>query len=216
MSNLEVEVKFLVDDLAVWRERLLGAEAVLHKARVYERNVRLDTADQALLKKWQLLRVRQDTAVRVTFKAPTAADVESEAKVREELEIEVDDFDRAVLIFQRLGFAPVQVYEKYRETFQLGSVEIVLDEMPYGNFLELEGSEGEIKTAVTTLGLDWSKRLTTNYLAIMAQLKTYYDLPFDDVTFANFENIAVSAEAILPVIKGDAEIHGEDTEFYRE
>ena len=140
MTNLEVEVKFLVDDLAAWRGRLLGAGAVLEKGRVYERNVRLDTADEALLKKWQLLRVRQDTAVRVTFKAPTAADAVSEAKVREELEMEVADFDTAVLIFQRLGFAPVQVYEKYRETFQLGDVEVVLDEMPYGNFVELEGS----------------------------------------------------------------------------
>ncbi len=196
-KNLEVEVKFLVDDLAIWRERLLGMGAVLHKARVYERNVRLDTADQALLKKWQLLRVRQDTAVRVTFKAPTVADVKSEAKVREELEMEVGDFDTAVLIFQRLGFAPVQVYEKYRETFQLGDVEVVLDEMPYGNFLELEGSESGIKTAVAHLGLDWDERHTTNYLAIMAQLKARYNLLFDDITFTNFADLSVSAADVL-------------------
>ena len=196
-NNLEVEVKFLVDELPQWRERLLEVGAVLEKARVYERNVRLDTADHALLKKLQLLRVRQDKVVRVTFKAPGPADLVSEAKVREELEMEVGDFDTAVLIFQRLGFAPVQVYEKYRETFQVGDVEAVLDEMPFGNFLELEGSESGIKTAVATLGLDWKQRLTTNYLAIMAQLKAHYNLPFDDITFVNFANVTVSVAEVL-------------------
>jgi adenylate cyclase class 2 len=186
-----------VDDLAGWRERLLAAGAVSVKPRVYELNIRLDTADQALLKQLQLLRLRQDTAVRLTFKGPAPEDMASEAKVREELEITVVNFDTAVLIFQRLGLAPVQVYEKYRETWQLGEVEVVLDEMPYGNFVELEGSEAGIKTAVATLGLDWHKRLITNYLAIMAQLKVHHNLPFDDVTFANFENLTISAADVL-------------------
>ena len=207
-SHLEIEVKFLVDDLVGWRERLLAAGAVLVKPRVYERNVRLDTADQALLQKWQLLRLRQDTAVRLTFKGPAGDDVVSEAKVREELEVTVGDFDTAVLIFQRLGFAPVQVYEKYRETFQLAGVEVVLDEMPFGNFLELEGSEDGIRTAVAALGLDWGKRLTTNYLAIMAQLKARHNLPFDDITFANFANVVVSVADILGVTTTDEEMNG--------
>jgi adenylate cyclase class 2 len=201
MTQLEVEVKFLVRDLVGWRERLLGAGAVLVKPRVYERNVRLDTADQALLQQLQLLRLRQDTAVRLTFKGPAIEDVVSEAKVREELEVTVGDFDTAVLIFQRLGFVPVQLYEKYRETFHLGGVEVVLDEMPFGNFLELEGSETGIKTAAASLGLDWSKRLTTNYLAIMAQLKARYSLPFDDITFANFESLSVSVADVLGVMR---------------
>jgi adenylate cyclase class 2 len=207
-SHLEVEVKFLVDDLAGWRDRLLAAGAVLVKPRVYEQNVRLDTADQALLQKWQLLRLRQDTAVRLTFKGPVPEDVVSEAKVREELEVTVGDFDTAVLIFERLGFAPVQVYEKYRETFQLVGVEVVLDEMPFGNFLELEGSEVGIRTAAAILGLDWDKRLTTNYLAIMAQLKARYDLPFDDITFANFESLSVSVADVLGVTTTDMEMNG--------
>lgn len=196
-SNLEVEVKFLVDDLSQWRERLLSVGAVLRKGRVFERNVRLDTADQDLYKRFHLLRLRQDTAVRLTFKAPGPAEVASEAKVREELEVDVSDFDTAVLIFQRLGFVPMQVYEKYRETFQLGDVEVVLDEMPYGNFVELEGSEEGIKTAVTALGLDWDKRLITNYLTIMMELKAHYKLPFDDITFANFAGMSVSVADVL-------------------
>ncbi len=197
-SKLEVEVKFLVANLSAMRQKLLEAGAVLHKARVYERNIRFDTVDEALLQKWELLRLRQDTAVRITFKGPSVADLTSEAKVREELELTVDDFDTAVTIFTRLGYHPIQVYEKYRETFQMGGVEIVLDEMPFGNFMELEGEEAEIKATAVALNLDWDKRVLGNYLGLMSELKTFHNLPFNDLTFDNFRDTAVSIADILP------------------
>ena len=197
-TSLEVEVKFLVANLAEMRRKLLLAGAVLKKARVYERNIRFDTPDEVLLQKWQLLRLRQDTAVRITFKSPVIEDLTSEAKVREELEITVDDFDTAVTIFKRLGFHPIQVYEKYRETFQLGDVEVVLDEMPFGNFMELEGSEFEIKKTVTALNLEWNKRILGNYLGLMSELKAFHNLPFNDLTFANLQDTAVTIADILP------------------
>ncbi|KAA3663311.1 MAG: class IV adenylate cyclase [Chloroflexi bacterium] len=198
-DRLEVEVKFLVADLTAVRTTLLSQNAILKKARVFEKNVRFDTPNERLREELKLLRLRQDTAVKLTFKGPTPADLTSEAKIREELEIEVSDFDTAASICERLGFAPIQVYEKYRETFQLGEVEIVLDEMPYGSFVELEGPEAAIKTAASQLNLDWDKRLLTNYLALMGEVKAHFNLDFDDLTFANFEGKDISLADILPV-----------------
>ena len=198
-KQLEVEVKFLVADLTAFRTRLSAAGGTLKKERVFERNVRFDTPDNALLKKGELLRLRQDAAVRVTFKREVPEELHSEVKVREELEIIVNDFDTAALIFERLGFAPVQVYEKYRETFTLGDLEIVLDEMPYGDFVELEGEESAIKTAATELSLAWSQRITNNYLGLMADLKRFHQLDFDDLTFANFEGRDISIADIAPI-----------------
>jgi len=192
MDNLEVEVKFFVEDLATFRRKLLAAGAELTKPRVYERNVRFDTAENSLLQNWQLLRLRQDTIVRVTFKGPSEADETSEAKVREELEVQVDDFETMAAIFQRLGFQPQQTYEKYRETFQIEGIEIVLDELPFGNFLELEGDETNIKRMAGVLGLDWGKRILNNYLAMMGQVKALYNLPFDDLTFDNFADLDIN------------------------
>ena len=197
-QNLEVEVKFWIVDLVALREQLLAAGAQLKKERVYERNVRFDTADEALLSRWELLRLRQDTAVRLTFKGPTPLETQSEAKVREELEVEVSDFDTMALIIERLGLRPLQVYEKYRETFQIDDVEIVLDELPYGNFVELEGSEKAIKKMAFILELDWRNRILTNYLGMMAQLKAYHQLPFNDLTFSNFADLSVSVTDIFP------------------
>jgi adenylate cyclase, class 2 len=196
-STLEVEVKFYMPDLGAFRKRIVAAGAVLHKPRVYERNIRFDDAAGSLLARRRLLRLRQDAAVHLTFKGEPQAEDWSEAKVREELEVDVSDFDTAVAILERLGFRPQQLYEKYRETFHLGPVELVLDELPFGNFVELEGEESSIRAAAAHLGLDWQQRILANYLYLMAELKVRHKLPFDDLTFDNFAGRNISVEAIL-------------------
>ncbi len=195
-DSLEVEVKFLAPDLPALRRRLLELGAQPSHPRVFERNERFETADTALLQRGELLRLRQDAGVRLTFKGPAAEDATSEVKVREEIEVAVADFDTMSAILQRLGFAPVQTYEKYRETFDWNDVEVVLDEMPYGDFVELEGPEASIREAADRLSLDWSARITTNYLALMAHLQAAYGLAFDDLTFANFAEVEATVAAL--------------------
>ena len=198
-DNQEVEVKFLVADLDAVRRRLVAAGATAGAPRVYERNVRFDTADERLLARQALLRLRQDTRVRLTYKGLSDQDATSEAKIREEIELTVEEFDRMAFIFDRLGFHAVQTYEKYRTTFHLGDVEVVLDEMPFGLFVELEGaSDIDLKAAAAVLGLDWSRRLLTNYLELMERARRAFDLPFNDLTFANFEGWPVDMGALLP------------------
>ena len=190
MGSLESEVKFLLGGKTAVRDRLLALGATLKKERVFERNVRFDTPDEQLLQRWELLRLRQDTAVRLTFKAPTAADAGSQVKVMEELEVSVSDFATLAHILRRLGFVETQVYEKWRETFELGGVEVVVDELPFGDFVELEGAEADIVAVAQQLGLDWEQRIVTNYLRLMGELKQFHRLDFDDITFANFEQCA--------------------------
>jgi adenylate cyclase class 2 len=197
VKHLEVEVKFLVTDLPALRRRLVELGAHVSSERVYERNVRFDSANDRLLGRTQLLRLRQDSRVRLTFKGPAAADRNSEAKVREELEVEVSDFDILAKIFERLELLPRQVYEKYRESFRYGSLEVVLDELPFGDFVELEGEESAIKEGAARLGLDWDQRILDNYLALMGRVKALHRLPFDDLTFENFAGLEVSMAEVL-------------------
>jgi adenylate cyclase class 2 len=145
----------------------------------------------------KLLRLRQDTAARLTYKGEPQTAVDSEARVREELEIEVGDFETTLALLQRVGFEPKQVYEKYRETFRFGLVEVVLDEMPFGDFVELEGDEAAIQAAAAALDLDWNRRILANYLAIMASLQERFGLDFDDVTFDNFAGLDISVRDLL-------------------
>lgn len=199
-DNVEVEVKFLVADLQAIQERLLELGAERRKPRLFEHNVRFDDEGESLRHSDQLLRLRQDDGVRLTFKGPTLEAATSQAKVRRELEIVVSDFDTTEKILQSLGFSPRQVYEKYRETFALDGVEVVLDEMPFGNFVELEGEEGAIRRAASDLQLPWEKRILDNYLLLMARLKEHHGLPFDDLTFENFRDREITIADVL----GDA------------
>ncbi|MCA9979348.1 MAG: class IV adenylate cyclase [Anaerolineales bacterium] len=193
---LEVEAKFHVRDLTAVRERLL-AVGELKKGRVYERNVVYDTAVGTLRHNEQLLRLRQDEDVRLTFKGPAvAAQAQSEAKVREEIEVHLSDFDDMAQILGKLGFLPAITYEKYRETFMVGAVEVVLDELPYGDFVELEGPDEALRAVAEQLGLNWSRRLITNYLAMLAEVRAAHDLSFTDLTFENFVSVAVDGAAL--------------------
>lgn len=196
-ETLEIEVKFLVDDLAAVRDRLMVLGARIHKPRVYERNVRFDDPWDGLRRQGKLLRLRQDMVARLTYKGEPQTAVESEARVREELEVEVGDFQTTLTLLARVGFEPKQVYEKYRETFIFGRVEIVLDEMPFGDFVELEGDDASIQAAVAALGLDWNLRILADYLSLMASLKERFGLDFDDVTFENFATVDVAAIDLL-------------------
>jgi adenylate cyclase class 2 len=202
-ESLEIEVKFYVPDLAAVRSHLLAIGGRLQEERVYQRNVRFDTVDDVLLRRQALLRLRRDREVTLTFKGLPKSVGPSQARILEELEIKVDDFETATTIVNRLGFLAKQVYEKYRETFILGNVEVLLDELPFGDFVEIEGlasspdGEAAIRSAAERLHLDWSKRITTNYLSLMAALKRHHNLAFNDLTFANFEGLSVSVADIL-------------------
>ncbi len=190
-------MKFYVPDLTAARQRLLSLGAEISNPRVFERNVRFDTAGETLRQKRAILRLRQDTAARLTYKGVPPQAAPGEASVREELEVTVTDFETMALILERLGYFPAQLYEKYRETFVWGGVEIMLDEMPFGNFVELEGAEAALKETAAQLALDWRRRILTTYLGLFARLKKAYNLPFNDLTFAHFAGLDVTVENIL-------------------
>jgi adenylate cyclase, class 2 len=77
----------------------------------------------------------------------------SAVKYQREDETAVDDPPAMALILDALGFRPVLIYEKRRRTWSLGQVEVVIDELPFGLFMEIEGAERDIDAAEQTLGI---------------------------------------------------------------
>lgn len=82
----------------------------------------------------------------------------SDIKHQREDETRVDDPDAMEAILEALGFEPALVYEKRRETWTLGKTEIVIDELPFGLFMEIEGAEPDIREIESKLAI---KRLRT-------------------------------------------------------
>ena len=192
--NEEIEVKFVLDDLADMRRRVVELGAVVKAPRTYENNITFDTDGGELRHSGRLLRLRRDRRNVLTYKEPLARE-DAEFKVRTEFEIEVSDFAQARTIVERLGFAPSMRYEKYRETFTYHGAEILLDELPVGNFMEIEAAREDIRRISAELGLDFGTRLRGSYGDILQAVCNAYDLPLCDLTFENFGHRAVDLHA---------------------
>jgi adenylate cyclase class 2 len=77
----------------------------------------------------------------------------SAVKRQREEETEVSDADALAAILEALGYRAALVYEKRRATWRLNDTEVVMDELPFGLFLEIEGEEPAILEAEKLLNL---------------------------------------------------------------
>ncbi len=185
----EVEVKLYTPDLSEVRNALERAGATQTKPRVFERNLRYDSADGSLMEAGVVLRLRQDEKVKLTYKAD--ASIERGIVSRFEAEVETSDFETMHIILQRLGFTVALIYEKYRTTYELEGAEIVLDELPYGNFTEIEGDAATIERVAAMLGLACARRMAGSYVDIFADVKASLGLDARDCIFEAFEGVDV-------------------------
>ncbi len=80
--------------------------------------------------------------------------VSSEIDGTQELEIEVDSFERCNLILKELGYEPKGYQENRRRQYVLNGVEIDIDDWPFiPTYLEIEGpSEEAVYNVLETLG----------------------------------------------------------------
>ena len=202
MQQLETEIKFYRPDPKSTRKGIVNLGA-LTRGRVFEYNVRFEDENQTLIKRQSLLRLRRDQKVSLTFKSPPSQD-NTEFKVLSELEVEIGDFDTMHRILAALGFHRKQIYEKWRETLVLDQLHFCLDEMPYGNFLEIEGQPQDIKHVAAQLNLPWNQRILINYLQIFEFVKDQLRLEFTDITFDNFNDIEVNLMSYLDMLVAKA------------
>lgn len=118
-----------------------------------------------------VLRIRKTKArTLLTFKK--RIEDQSDAKHQIEIETEVSDADAIAEIIGNLGLAPQLIYEKRRKTYKLKAAEIVLDELPFGLFVEIEGSLLAIKEAEMILGMEDFEIEHETYPRLTARLGT--------------------------------------------
>jgi adenylate cyclase class 2 len=203
-SEQEIEVKFAVRDLEALAEKLKSHGATLTAPRVREINLRFDTPDGTLTRNRRVLRLRQDAAAVMPYKGP--AQPGAEVSVRQEIEFQVSDIGAARRLLEALGYEVTVMYEKFRAAYSLGDLAIVLDEMPFGSFVEIEGADAEsIRAAAAILGLDWEARSIDSYLGLFALLRSTRGIMAKNLSFAEFEGITVQvADLGLRFADGEA------------
>ena len=81
--------------------------------RVLETNIRFDLPDGGLRSEGRVLRLRQDTAARLTYKG--AGKNEQGVARPHEIEFTVEDFEKAKNFLEALGYQKLLQYNKYRD-----------------------------------------------------------------------------------------------------
>lgn len=108
---------------------------------------------------------------------------ENGAKRKIEHETYVSDVEATENIIERLGYRLTAVYEKRRKYWKLGETEVVLDELPFGLYMEIEGSNDAIEKTAKKLGLKEVELEPRGY----PRLTVKYGKMNGDVAEAKFE-----------------------------
>ncbi|HKG45593.1 MAG TPA: class IV adenylate cyclase [Pyrinomonadaceae bacterium] len=99
----------------------------------------------------------------------------SSIKQQREEETAVADPEAMEAILVALGFTPALIYEKRRQTWRLGKTEIVIDVLPFGLFMEIEGRVSDIRTVERKLGLKGLRAENATYPQLTAKHGQVYD-----------------------------------------
>ena len=102
----------------------------------------------------------------LTYKGPR---LEAQFKSRQEIEIEVSDFEPAVELLTALGYEKALVFEKRRQVWQLSDSAVCLDELPLlGSFVEIEASsERAVADTLCKLQLADPAHINESYAHLM-------------------------------------------------
>ncbi|MBN1694912.1 class IV adenylate cyclase [candidate division WOR-3 bacterium] len=135
----EIEVKILEINVEEVEKKLkeMGAEKVFEGEMV---SIYFDFSDRLLEKEGKILRLRQKGGkVILTYKELITQD---KAKIMDENELEVQDFDLMLEIFEKIGLSPLYKFKKYRTTYELNRTHFEIDKYPdIPAFLEIEAPD---------------------------------------------------------------------------
>ena len=151
--NTEIEAKFVNVDHDVIRAKLKELGGVLEEPMRLMRRVTINS--DVMKAKNAFMRIRDEGhRVTLTYKQFDTLSVDG----AKELEVVVSDFQTAVDMLAAAGLPHQSFQESKRETWKLGTTEVVLDLWPWLNpYIEIEGeSEAELRKVASDLGLDWS------------------------------------------------------------
>lgn len=201
MNYQEIEIKFYLNDLIRLQKIIENTNAEILQERIFEQNIRFDRQDGSLSEKNCILRLRRDAGNRITYK--DAGVVKDGVLIRNEIEFSVDDFDAANRFLNALDYHEIMVYEKFRTTYKWMEAQVTLDELPYGNFTEIESRDhGTILQIANQLGLDWKRGIAQSYTDLFDSLIEKHGYNISDLTFENFKNIYISP-SMLSVVPAD-------------
>jgi len=178
----EIELKFKIDKPDLIRKKL-KKERAKFLGKTFERTFKFDTKNNDLKEQGKFLRIRTGFKSTITFKRKIKPK-DKDFKEREEIELEISDPEKMKKILENLGFTKKWIMEKYREKYELGSAEIVIDKLPkMGNFIEIEGSKTAIHKTAKILGLNLKDGITSTYWGLWENYRKKHGIKDENIIF---------------------------------
>ncbi len=108
----------------------------------------------------------------VTVKVKTKDNCKMFERDEYEYKIKSEDIDSARGMFKALGYHIEHIFEKRRYTLNsINNCHLVVDELPFGYFIELEGNEKDIEKSIRELGLKKNETINNAYLRLWEEHK---------------------------------------------
>jgi adenylate cyclase class 2 len=191
-SPLEIEIKVKCDDVGALVDRHPELGWTVVEPRHFESNDVFEMPGDPLKLRGSILRIRTAGGrATLTYKGLVPESAGTNVKIREELETEIASAETLAGIFGRLGFRRAFRYEKYRTVYRVQLADIVVlamrDELPFGEFLELEGPESSVRAVADALGIDESRYVPESYIGIQSMLCAARGVELEDLVFAGGE-----------------------------
>lgn len=168
----EIEVKFLNVDHDELRKKLTDLGGICEQPMRLMKRALIETKEMQA--RHGYIRIRDEGhKISLTYKQFN----ENSLTGAKEREVTVDDFDETIAIFGEAGLHYHTFQESKRETWELGEVEVVLDEWPWIEpYIEIEAdSEIAVKEAAAKLGFDWEN-------AVFGSVDVIYNLEYPNMT----------------------------------
>jgi len=167
-TNLEIELKFPVEEPRLLRSRIRSLGFRVAEARRIESNWIFDDAHDSLRRGGRLLRLRRSGQEwTLTVKGKRQAGT---LKQRPEFETNVGDGNSCRALLVELGYRERISYRRWRTTFERPRQpgELAWDETPFGIYLEIEGTAAWVRRTAAALGLAISAAEQRSYPELYA------------------------------------------------
>jgi adenylate cyclase class 2 len=174
---LEIDKKSLIDKL-----RVLGAhdkgERLLEEIIIYDPELTWSSHNK-------FIRLRNTgEQILLSYKEHNALTADGTY----EIEFAVSDMDRAIVLFEKLGYRPHRRQQKLRHTFTHNDIVFDIDTWPkVPTYVEIEGtSEQALRDAAKLVGFEWKDVRFDNAGLI---LENVYKIPFRNLRWYTFDKM---------------------------
>ena len=161
MKN-EIEIKFKIEKADDVRTKLLDLGGVPKKP--YKQTTYGFFSDNSI-EKGIFPRIRDEHG-KIVLTLKVRPKRKTEYFERKEYSVEISNIKDGIDIMKSLGYNQVRVFKKTREEWEFKNVEVVLDKLYFGAYIEIEGSKEEIEKMVKKLGFENRERITKAYLGL--------------------------------------------------